>query len=581
MARQQFCSTVASLCGALVLAAAITLAPAIAAGADTKNSGPAPKPANQGNKAPAGANARGAAGHPAARSSPAAGGRPAITTNSAQAHGGALAGGRPGENAPPPASAFGGHPAPGGSHVQQASNGAFVRTRADGSHSDIHDAQHGMDIHHSLGGARQISVERADHSRVVSNGRGGGYVQHPFTYRGHEFGHRTYWDHGRAYDHYYRRYPYYGHYYDVYAPYRYYPYGYYYWAYNPWVAPAPYAWAWAGSPWYGYYGAYYVAAPVYVGPSYWLADYMLAASLQAAYAAQAGGAVGAAPELPGALMASASQRLLDLLISPSEAAATNPPALTPEIKALLAAELQLAIHQEGEDAKASAQSKDGDAPAAGVARLFDDGKPHVFLIGQDLDLVDAAGTECAVSPGDVIQVATAPPTNATNVDATILASKGTKECAAADRVTVTLADLQEMQNHLRAGLDDGLAELQAKQGQGGIPAAPADTVGQGAPAAFASAAPPADANPNAEIQAQVSQANQVENETLAGLAPTPTAAAVGPASQPATIAVGQSIAQVTAALGTPTRVIDLGVKKIYAYPDMKVIFVSGKVVDVQ
>jgi hypothetical protein len=47
------------------------------------------------------------------------------------------------------------------------------------------------------------------------------------------------------------------------------------------------------------------------------------------------------------------------------------------------------------------------------------------------------------------------------------------------------------------------------------------------------------------------------------------------------ISVGQSIDSVTAALGSPVRIVDLGAKKIYSYKDMKVIFMNGKVSDVQ
>ena len=48
-----------------------------------------------------------------------------------------------------------------------------------------------------------------------------------------------------------------------------------------------------------------------------------------------------------------------------------------------------------------------------------------------------------------------------------------------------------------------------------------------------------------------------------------------------TIAIGQTIDQVTATMGAPAQIVDLGPKKIYKYPDMKVIFVNGKVNDVQ
>jgi len=48
-----------------------------------------------------------------------------------------------------------------------------------------------------------------------------------------------------------------------------------------------------------------------------------------------------------------------------------------------------------------------------------------------------------------------------------------------------------------------------------------------------------------------------------------------------TIALGQSRSQVEELLGKPERIVDLGVKITYVYKDMKVIFVDGKVADVQ
>ncbi|HET6763440.1 MAG TPA: hypothetical protein VFH27_07200 [Longimicrobiaceae bacterium] len=53
------------------------------------------------------------------------------------------------------------------------------------------------------------------------------------------------------------------------------------------------------------------------------------------------------------------------------------------------------------------------------------------------------------------------------------------------------------------------------------------------------------------------------------------------ASAPASIGLGQTPAQVEAALGRPNSVINLGAKVIYVYASMKVIFQDGKVADVQ
>ena len=45
--------------------------------------------------------------------------------------------------------------------------------------------------------------------------------------------------------------------------------------------------------------------------------------------------------------------------------------------------------------------------------------------------------------------------------------------------------------------------------------------------------------------------------------------------------LGQTTDQVKGALGAPDRIVSLGSKTIYTYKDMKVIFVDGKVPDVQ
>jgi hypothetical protein len=45
--------------------------------------------------------------------------------------------------------------------------------------------------------------------------------------------------------------------------------------------------------------------------------------------------------------------------------------------------------------------------------------------------------------------------------------------------------------------------------------------------------------------------------------------------------VGQTVEQVTAALGQPQTILDLGEKKkVYVYPDLKITFVDGKVSEI-
>jgi len=48
-----------------------------------------------------------------------------------------------------------------------------------------------------------------------------------------------------------------------------------------------------------------------------------------------------------------------------------------------------------------------------------------------------------------------------------------------------------------------------------------------------------------------------------------------------TVGLGQTSSEVVARIGDPVRIADLGQKTMYFYKDMKVIFVDGKVSDVQ
>jgi hypothetical protein len=456
-----------------------------------------------------------------------------------------------------------GHPAPAGSHDAHTASGGEVRTRANGTRSDVHDAKRNMDIHHGLNGSRRVSVERADHSRIVAERGGRGYVQHPYTYHGHEYGARRYYDHGRYYDRYYGRYPYRGVYVDVYAPSVYYAPAFYGWAYNPWAAPVVYAgWGWAGTPWYGAYGAWFTPFPVYPSAAFWLTDYLIAASLQAAYAEQ---------------------------VDAQVAAAANPDAapLTPEVKKMIADAVQRQVALENSEAAQNAQGQDIDSGSSGIARMLSDNQPHVFVAGSDLDLVADNGQECAVSLGDVIEVPQSPAADATAAPALVLSSKGGKECAKNTNVTVAFTDLQDMQNHMRETIDKGMGEMKDKAGKGGLPAAPPSAQAAPVQSAYAAVAPPPDPNAAAEIKDQDQQAGQAEAEVTGAAAPDAgspigaTASAATPAAAPVSIAVGQTVDQVTAALGMPKSKIDLGAKQIYVYQDMKITFKGGKVSDVQ
>jgi hypothetical protein len=302
---------------------------------------------------------------------------------------------------------------------------------------------------------------------------------------------------------------------------------------------------------------------VYPSAAYWLTDYMISSDLQTAYAAhqEAGEADGAPPSAGG------------------------PPELTPDVKQQIADEVRDQLALENSEAQQNAQQQDVDPGSSGIARMLSDGRSHVLVVGSALDVVDSSGTECALSDGDVLSLRTSPPADATAADVVVLSSKGGPECEKQSTVSVALIDLQEMQNHMRETIDQGLQELQAKQGTGGLPALPPSAQGQPAPAQYASIAPPPDPSIATEIQQQTQQADQAETEETQSVGVPVSAAPTGPPpttpTAPASISLGQTPDQVQATMGTPSRVANLGTKMIYYYSGTKVIFMNGKVSDVQ
>jgi len=356
--------------------------------------------------------------------------------------------------------------------------------------------RNGMQIQHGLHGGRTI-VSTRNGARVVTVGRRGGYVQRAYFARGgRTYVSRTYVVNNVAYVGVYRSYGYGGYccYYG-YAPAYYYNPGYYGWAYNPWAAPVTYGWGWGGSPWYGYYGAYYQPYPVYPSAAFWLTDYLLAASLQAAYTAQV--------EENGKLSPLAPDLLLVASMGPIPAAEAAKAALTPEVKNLLAEEVKAQLAADKDDAAKSGKSSgSGQETASGPPPALDP-KRRVFVVSSELSVV-ADGEECSLTSGDVISRESDTPDDDRNVDVKILASTKT-DCAVGKTVSVSVDDLQEMHNKFREQITGGMDELSKKQGTGGLPKAPDTSKVDGEVPA-----PPADSSATKALQEQQAAADKTE-----------------------------------------------------------------------
>jgi hypothetical protein len=528
-------------------------------------------------------------------------------------------------SSPTPVRTATGHMAPAGSRTATTRDGAITR-RADGRVSDVHDTRRGMDIHHGLDGSRRVSVQRRDGSRLVAERGRRGFVERPYQFHGHDFARRSYYYHGVHYDRYYNHYYYHGVYMDVYAPPVYYAPAFYGWAYNAWPTPVTYAaWGWAGAPWFGFYGAYFTPWNTYPSAAFWLADYIVAADLQAVYAAQVEATVDAAPVPTGLAMprtlnecensicgtwnwdgarynatwsngsvgtisvvrwdgttlvltradtvgATAGMTVTytgrvtgdttiagagvyvypghnlgnqwgtwrlgwnasspTSIVTPAQAPTTgdSQPAslagaapLTPDVKQAIADEVKSQLALGYDEAAQVKAGQDVDGGSSGIARIIQDvagGRAHIFVVGDSLDVTDASTQqECHLSEGDVVQMVTAPASDATAADVIVKSSKGGVECTANVAVAVNLSDLQEMQNHMREQIDAGLKDLQSKAGSEGLPQPPSSARAAPSEPQYAAIAPPPSPQDETELEAQSKEATAAENEAQQGGTP--------------------------------------------------------------
>ncbi|HTW66079.1 MAG TPA: hypothetical protein VME17_15740 [Bryobacteraceae bacterium] len=347
---------------------------------------------------------------------------------------------------------------------------------------------------------------------------------------------------------------------DVYEPELFYPAPFYGWVYNPWVAPVAFSWGFATNPWYGYYGPYFAPQPYYPSASAWLADYMISTSLADAYQARVDAG---------------------LPVQPPPAAPPGQVALTPDVQAQITEEVRRQLALENAEAQGTSRGQDPDPQSSGISRIVADGSTHAFVVGDNMDLTSSTGQECLVTPGDVLQLRTAPAPTATEANLVVLASKGGQECAKSSTVTVAMNDLQDLQNHMRQTIDQGLGEVQKQEGKG-LPKAPVSAAAPAVKAAYIQAAPPPEINISIELAQQDQEADNAEHEAnQEALGPAAPSASKASSAAPVELAKGQTIAQVKVLMGEPKKIINVGTKQVYVYPDMKITFAVGKVIDFQ
>jgi hypothetical protein len=410
---------------------------------------------------------------------------------------------------------------PAGTRNVQLRNGGNATFRANGQVRTIQ--THGMTINRGLNGQRTVVATRNGRT-FVTYGHGGGYAQRAYFRRGNTvYVQRTYFYGGRSYAYAYRSYywggrPYYG-----YAPAYYWHPAYYGWAYNPWPAPVYYSWGWGAAPWYGYYGPYWAPYPAYPSAAFWLTDFFMAASLQAAYAAGQqsvqNGAITQPPlqqeasdvvaslysadPLVAASLASAygSNARLFAAVGQTSAGGGNGTAMSKDVRDAIADEIKNQIGAEQTAAAAGNNNSSGgdQGPPAAL-----DPKIQYFVVASEEDLTTSDGTECTLTGGDVVFRTGTTPDSDNMVDTTVKSAKK-GECPVSSTVGVAVDDLQDMYNNMRQNLSQGMKEMADNSGKNGLPKAPDTTTTAGEVPA-----PTADPSVQNDLQQTQKDADQAE-----------------------------------------------------------------------
>ncbi len=429
-------------------------------------------------------------------------------------------------------------------HVVSTRNGGEIRRTQTGAIREVH-TPGGAVIQHSPSGVRHIEMARPGGRVIVANATGRtGYIQKPLVSHGRTFVQRTYIRNGIVDARLYRPWSYGGREYHIYTPNHYYRPTFYNWVYTPWARPVSYRWGWYSRPWYGYYGGYFRPYPTYASPSFWLADFLIATTLEVAYLAQ-----NSSSSAPPVRYNSST-------------------ALTPEVKQVIADEVRRQMDQAQADRAASQDTGQVFAPPP----IFSDNGPRVFLVSSSL-MGYSGNQECPLVEGDVLQITQTPSPSSEWAEVKVLASRGSS-CPKGSYISVRTSDLQEMQNNMQATIDQGMAKLQAEQGRDGIPSLPAQALGAEDTPYTDDVRP--DTNAQDDLSMAVREANRSEQDIINQGGQEPVES-----GSDATISLGMTPSQVENVLGRPKNTVDLGSKKIYVYQNLKITFLNGRVSDVQ
>jgi hypothetical protein len=274
--------------------------------------------------------------------------------------------------------------------------------------------------------------------------------------------------------------------YETFVPAVRYPAVYYSWALGVWARPVAYTWSWQVQPWYPVYGSLFTPYPVYTSPDMWMTDYILAGNMQTAYrvqsgvsapqtsplgdpAAPTGGSSDAAPaEQPSGAASAPSPDAAPPAPQRSDTPSAPvgvPPAITPQVKAQLNAQIKVRLREQ-QDAAATplTLTSQGTPPALRPSHVF-------FQVVQPLEVPSGANGHCSLSANDYIK-RTGGMSNDDWMIPVVVELSGPADCPQGLQTRIGLNDLNAMENEQEAQVLEAMQAASRSMGPNGPPRTP-------------------------------------------------------------------------------------------------------------
>lgn len=302
-----------------------------------------------------------------------------------------------------------------------------------------------------------------------------GFQSRTFVSGGHVLYTRVYQDHvwrhsGRAFA------------YETFVPAVRYPAVYYSWALGAWPRPVTYAWGWYAQPWYPAYGVLFAPYPVYTSPDLWMTDYIIAQSMQTAWAARTPApawqapspdAPAAPPQDPGVAPPAVQPGDAYAAPLPSDPSpepqssdapsvpAAPPPAITPQVKAQLNEQIKVQLReQEAAQAAPATLSTQSIPPALRPNHVF-------FEVVQPLNVPTANG-HCSLSANDYIKRTGGMSSEDWMIPVVVELSRPS-DCPEGLATRIGLNDLNSMENEQEARVMQAMQAASRSMGPNGPP----------------------------------------------------------------------------------------------------------------